>query len=107
LTDIDVIFLASTHPTSYGGPVREYPKILWLVDPLLGNDRETKYYTIAVTRQLPVNSSTRKVFSVWSLPRCYKQKYCCGSAVVRYWHKKLVAEAGDSSGTQRKENVRR
>jgi hypothetical protein len=27
--------------------------IMWRVDPLLGNDRETNNYTTAATRQLP------------------------------------------------------
>jgi hypothetical protein len=43
------------------------------VEPLLGNDREINDYTTAVTRQQPVNSNRRTVFSVRSVPRCYKQ----------------------------------
>jgi hypothetical protein len=56
---------------------------------------------------------------MWSVPRCYKQgQFAVGvgwceldnlwvSAVVSCCCEKLVAEAGDSSGTQRKGNVRR
>jgi hypothetical protein len=47
--------------------------ILWHVDQLLGNDREISKYTVAVTRQWPVNSKRGKAFSVRSVPRCYKQ----------------------------------
>jgi hypothetical protein len=64
------------------------------------------------------------VSSVRSVPRCYKQdklmeriskslgelvsaiEGCCSPVVVSYCCKKLVAEARDSSGTQRKGNVR-
>jgi hypothetical protein len=57
--------------------VRELSSIqirsLWHVDPLLGNDREISKYTAAVTRKRPVNSNRGMVFSVRSLPRCYKQ----------------------------------
>jgi hypothetical protein len=56
------------------------------------------------------------VLSVQSVPRCYKQDQlvgelvsqldnCWGSAVVSSCCEKLVAEAKDSSGTQRKGNV--
>jgi hypothetical protein len=38
--------------------------------PLLGNDREIRNYTTAVTRQLPVSSNG---FSTRPFPRCYKQ----------------------------------
>jgi hypothetical protein len=47
--------------------------ILWEVDPFLGNDRKINNYTTAVSRQRPVNSNRGTVFSVWSMPRCYKQ----------------------------------
>jgi hypothetical protein len=43
--------------------------ILWHVDPLLGNDRETSNKTMAVTRQPPVNSNSETVFSVRYVPR--------------------------------------
>jgi hypothetical protein len=66
--------------------------ILWRVNSMLGNDRETSNYTTAVTRQWPVNSNRGTVFSVRSLPRCYEQRQlvvavseledCCGSVVV-------------------------
>jgi hypothetical protein len=68
------MFPASLRPTSYGGPDRGYPKILWHVDPLLGNDNEINNYTIAVNKQQPVNSNRGKLFSVRSVPRCYKQE---------------------------------
>jgi hypothetical protein len=45
---------------------------LWCVDSLLGNDRETNY-TRAVTRQPPLNSNSGTVFSVRSVPKCFKQ----------------------------------
>jgi hypothetical protein len=48
--------------------------ILWHVDLLLGNDHEISNYTTTVTRQWPVNSDRGKVFSVWSVPKCYTQK---------------------------------
>jgi hypothetical protein len=38
---------------------------MWHVDPLLGND--------TVNRQRPVNSNRGTVFSVLSVPICYKQ----------------------------------
>jgi hypothetical protein len=43
------------------------------MDPLLGNDREIRNYTTAVTRERPVNSKIRTVFSVLSVQRFYKQ----------------------------------
>jgi hypothetical protein len=53
------------------------------------------------------------VFSVRSVPRCYKhdklvaeQLEGCGSAIVSFCSEELVAETGDSSGTQSKGNVR-
>jgi hypothetical protein len=56
--------------------------ILWHVDPLLGNDRVIGNYTTAITRRRPVNSKTGTVFSVRSLPRCYKQDKLMRSEVV-------------------------
>jgi hypothetical protein len=47
--------------------------ILWHVDQLLGNDCEICNYTTAVTRQRPVNSNRGMIFSVQSVPRCYKK----------------------------------
>jgi hypothetical protein len=40
------------------------------------------------------------MFSVWSVPGLYNEDYAVGRS------EKLVAEVGDSSGTQRKGNVR-
>jgi hypothetical protein len=57
---------------SYSWRAKEF-NILWHVDPLLGNDREISNYTTAVTRQRPVNSNRGMMFSVRSLPKCYKQ----------------------------------
>jgi hypothetical protein len=57
-------------------------KILWYVVPLLGNDREISNYTTAVTRQRPVNSYRRIVFSVRSVPRCYKHDKLAASESV-------------------------
>jgi hypothetical protein len=48
--------------------------ILWHVDPLLGNRHEISDYTTAVTRQRPLNSNRRMVFSVPSMPRCKQDK---------------------------------
>jgi hypothetical protein len=47
--------------------------IMCHVDPFLGNDREISNYTMAFTRQRSVNSKRGKVFSVRSVPICYKQ----------------------------------
>lgn len=47
--------------------------VLYISDPLLGNDYEISNYTTVVTRQWPVNSSRRSVLSLRSVPRCYKQ----------------------------------
>jgi hypothetical protein len=47
--------------------------ILWHVDALLGNDRKISNYITAVTRQRPVNNNRGTVFSLRSMPRCYKQ----------------------------------
>jgi hypothetical protein len=82
---------------------------MWRVDQLLGNDRDISIYTTAATRQRPSNSNRGTAFSVRSVPICYKQDklglngfICC-----ELFCKKLVAEAGDNSGIQRKGNVRR
>jgi hypothetical protein len=58
--------------------------MLWYIDPLLGNDREIGNYTTAVTRQLPVNSNRGTLFSVRSVPRCYKQNEW-GVSEFNYW----------------------
>jgi hypothetical protein len=64
--------------------------ILWHVDQLLGGDREIGDFIAAVVRQAPANNyrgmvfsarsakqqlkiNRRTVFSVRSVPRCYKQ----------------------------------
>jgi hypothetical protein len=47
--------------------------ILWHVDPLLGNDYEISSYTMAITRQQPINSNRRTVFSVLSVLKCYNK----------------------------------
>jgi ribosomal protein S26 len=64
-------------------------------------DCKMSSYTTDVTSQRPVNSKRGTVFSVWSLPRCYKQ-YKLG---VSCCFEKLVVMAEGSSGTQRKGNV--
>jgi hypothetical protein len=86
--------------------------ILWHIDPLLGNDRKISNYTTTVTRHRTLNSNRGTVFSVRSVPRCYKQDklvrsqfVCwlvgesaselenrCGSVVVSCCCEKLVAE---------------
>jgi hypothetical protein len=64
-------------------------RAMWLVDPLLGGDRDIGDCTAAVVRQRPANNkgmvfsaqSTKQqlnrnigtVFSVWCFSRCYKQ----------------------------------
>jgi hypothetical protein len=49
--------------------------IIWRhVEQLLRNDCEISNYTTAVTRQRTVNSNRGIVFSVQSVPRCYKDK---------------------------------
>jgi hypothetical protein len=50
-----------------------YRVVLWYVDPLLGNGNEMSNYTTAVTRQQPVNDDIGIMFSVQSVPKCYKQ----------------------------------
>jgi hypothetical protein len=40
---------------------------------LLDNDSEISNYKTAVTRQQPVNSNRGRVFSVRSVPNCYKE----------------------------------
>jgi hypothetical protein len=67
-------------------------------------------YATAVIRHRPVNTNTGAVFSLWSVPRCYKQDKLdnrWGSAVVSCCCEKLVAKAGDSSGNQRKGTIHR
>jgi hypothetical protein len=59
--------------------------ILWYVDPLLGNDRETNSYTTTVTTQRTVYSNRGTVFSVRSVPRFYKQFRLGGTAGVQLW----------------------
>jgi hypothetical protein len=62
-------------PTFFEVSIRVYRYlflILWNVVPLLGNDRETNK-TTDVTRQRPLNSNRGTVFSVRSVPSCYKQ----------------------------------
>jgi hypothetical protein len=84
--------------------------LLWYVDPLLGNDRDLSSYTTAVTRQQPVNSNRGTVFSVRSLPKCYKQVRLVGQLVRGLlWFCRcelLLLEVcslvGDTPGTQRK-----
>jgi hypothetical protein len=46
---------------------------VWYVVPLLGNDREISNYLTAITRQWSIKSNRGMVFSVQSVPRCYKQ----------------------------------
>jgi hypothetical protein len=89
--------------------------MLWFVDPFEGNDHEISNYTTAVTRQQLLNSNRGTVFSVRSVPRCYKLLQLVRSESVCEFVRgllrfscceKLVSEAGDALGTQRKGNVR-
>jgi hypothetical protein len=87
--------------------------ILWHLDPLLGNDREISNYTTAVTRQQPVSSNRGTMFSVQSVPRCYRwgQLDVAVGELVREPLEfspceKLVSEAWYRSGAQRNGNVR-
>jgi hypothetical protein len=64
---------------------------------------------MAVTRQRPINSNRGMMVSMQSMLRCYKHKL--GAAVRELLGfscccEKLAAEVGDSSGTQRKGNIR-
>jgi hypothetical protein len=86
---------------------------VWHVDSLLGNDHEISSYTTVVTGR-PINCDKGIVSSVWSMWRCYKQDKlvvasqsdnCWGSVGVSCCCEKSVAEAWDSLGTQRKQNV--
>jgi hypothetical protein len=85
---------------------------MWHV-PLLGNDREISKYPTAVTRQRPVNTNRGKVFPLRSVPRCYNQYKLEAAVLNNRWStvvvscccEKLVAEAGESSGIQKKGNV--
>jgi hypothetical protein len=54
---------------------------MWHVDLLLHNDSEISNYTMAITRQWPLNSNRGIVFSVRSMPRCYKQDELVGELV--------------------------
>jgi hypothetical protein len=47
-------------------------EILWPADPILGGHREISNYTMTVTRQRHVNNKRGTVFSVQSVPKCYK-----------------------------------
>jgi hypothetical protein len=62
-------------------------KLVWLVDTLLGNDLKVSSYTMAITRQWPVNSNRGTVFSVWFVLRCYKQDKPASQSVelVKSW----------------------
>jgi hypothetical protein len=77
--------------------------MVWHVDPLPGNDNKIRKYTTTVTRQRPVNSNRRTMFSTRSMPRCYKRglsdvvvselENCCVWIVVSCCCEKLIAEA--------------
>jgi hypothetical protein len=81
--------------------------IFWHVDLLLENYHKISNYTMAVTRQWPVNSTTGMLFSVWSALRCYKRHKlvewvsdlddCCSSTTVSCCYEKWVAEAWNTS----------
>jgi hypothetical protein len=68
--------------------------LLWHVDPLLSNDREIINYTTAVTRQRTINNNRETVFSVRSVPKCYKQDKLVErvSEWVSEWVSQLVGE---------------
>jgi hypothetical protein len=65
--------------------------ILRRVDPLLGD------CTAVIARERPANSNRRAVFSVRSMPRCYKQYNWSNELVVRQSlvSKKVSTEAED------------
>jgi hypothetical protein len=80
---------------------------------LLGNDDEITNYTMAFTRQYPVNSNRGMAFSVQSVPRSFNQdklvqsvSKLVGELVIRLLRfsccEKLVAKARNSSGTHYK-----
>jgi hypothetical protein len=96
--------------------VRQRPRNKQLQQPLLNNESASKHVSTAA---ITLNGGT--VFSARSVPRYYKQGHlavadgrwvsklqnCYGSVVVSCCCEKLVAEAGESSGTKGKGNVRR
>jgi hypothetical protein len=59
--------------TSIQNHRQNYNLKLWHVDLLLDNGREITNYTTTVTRQWPANNNRGTMFSVRSVPRCYKQ----------------------------------
>jgi hypothetical protein len=69
--------MVNVHKSSIGGIVNfilmYLLTVLWPVDPLLGNDREIRIYTTAVTKQRSVNKNRGTLFSERSVQRCYKQ----------------------------------
>jgi hypothetical protein len=107
--------------------IKELLYLLWHADLLLGNYREIRNYETTFTKQRPINSNRRNMFSVQSTLRYYKQgqlavqsvieglvesvselvRKLLSSIVVSCCCEKVVTEVGDSSGTQRKGNVRR
>jgi hypothetical protein len=58
--------------------------VLYILHPLLDNDRKISNYTTAVTRQRAVNSKTGKVFSVRSVAR-YTQGQLAVAVSVMSW----------------------
>jgi hypothetical protein len=89
----------------------EYTKFHAIATPVILSN-----YTTAITRQQPVNSNRGMVFSMQSVQRCYKQgqlavagsqldRDYCSSVTVNCCCEKLVAEARDSVGTKRKDNI--
>jgi hypothetical protein len=89
--------------------------------PLLGNCLVAITCSPQQTRTQQLHCSRGKLFSTRSVLRCYKQGQLAvavswwasewdnsgSTVVVSCYCEKLIAEAGDSSGTQRKGNVRR
>jgi hypothetical protein len=85
---------------------------LWHIYTLLSNDREISNYKTAITRPRHLNRNRKTVFSVRAVPRSYKHGQSVRSVkplefpiIMSCSCEKLVVEFGDSSGTQRKENV--
>jgi hypothetical protein len=66
---------------------------------LVGNYREIKKYTMAITRQGPINSNRGMSFSVQSMLRYYKQDKLGVAVSLITADVQLLAEARDSSGT--------
>jgi hypothetical protein len=65
--------MVKIHHWDFKGFTRKCLSILWHVDPLQGNGRLAITWEHQQTRTQQLNSNKGKVFSVWTVPRYYKQ----------------------------------